>query len=53
MTRTNDRLIERMLRTQRTYLEQDVKRVYYMSMEFLMGRYLANNILNLKYWNTE
>ncbi len=47
-----DRLIERMLRTQRTYLEKDVKRVYYMSMEYLMGRYLANNILNLKYFDT-
>jgi len=47
-----DRLIERMLRTQRTYLEQDVKRVYYLSMEYLMGRYLANNILNLQYFDT-
>jgi len=47
-----DRLIERMLRTQRAYLDNDVKRVYYMSMEFLMGRYLANNVLNLKYFDT-
>lgn len=45
-----DRLIERMIRTQQAYLRNDVRRVYYMSMEFLPGRFLANNIINLKYF---
>lgn len=44
-----DRLVERMLRTQRAYHEKDVKRVYYLSLEYLMGRYLLNNLINLKY----
>jgi glycogen phosphorylase len=42
-----DRLVERWLRTQDTYYAQDVKRVYYLSMEFLMGRSLGNSILGL------
>ena len=42
-----DRLIERWFKTQNTYYRQDVKRVYYLSLEFLMGRSLRNNILNL------
>jgi starch phosphorylase len=42
-----DRLMERWFRTQNTYYRQDVKRVYYLSLEFLMGRSLQNNILNL------
>jgi len=42
-----DRVLERMIATQQTYLSQDVKRVYYFSMEFLVGRQLLTNVLNL------
>lgn len=42
-----DRLMERWFKTQNTYYHQDAKRVYYLSLEFLMGRALRNNILNL------
>ena len=42
-----DRMMERWFKTQNTYYRQDVKRVYYLSLEFLMGRSLRNNILNL------
>lgn len=42
-----DRLIERWIETQQTYHHRNVKRVYYLSMEFLMGRSLSNNIINL------
>jgi glycogen phosphorylase len=44
-----DRMIRKWLRTQRTYLEQDVKKVYYLSLEFLMGRLLTNTLINLQY----
>jgi len=42
-----DRLIERWIMTKQQYHEQNVKRVYYMSMEFLMGRLLTNNMMSL------
>jgi len=42
-----DRLVERWIETQRQYTEQNPKRVYYLSLEFLMGRLLNNNISNL------
>jgi starch phosphorylase len=42
-----DRLLERWFRTQNAYYRQDPKRVYYLSLEFLMGRSLGSNILNL------
>lgn len=40
-------MIEMMLRTERTAFEQGKKRIYYLSMEFLAGRALGNNLLNL------
>jgi len=42
-----DLLSQRWLATERTYQERNVKRVYYLSLEFLMGRALANNVTNL------
>ncbi|HEX2571659.1 MAG TPA: glycogen/starch/alpha-glucan phosphorylase [Polyangia bacterium] len=42
-----DRLMERWIRTHDAYYEQDAKRVYYMSLEFLMGRTLGNSLVNL------
>jgi starch phosphorylase len=42
-----DRLMERWIRTQDAYYEHDAKRVYYMSLEFLMGRTLGNSLMNL------
>ena len=42
-----DRLAERFIATQKTYDEKDPKRIYYLSLEFLMGRTLGNSILNL------
>ncbi|MBN2468779.1 MAG: glycogen/starch/alpha-glucan phosphorylase [Deltaproteobacteria bacterium] len=42
-----DRLIERWIRTQQMYYVRDVKRVYYLSAEYLMGRMLINNLINL------
>jgi starch phosphorylase len=41
-----DRLINQWLQTQRTHHKQDVKRVYYLSLEFLMGRAMGNNVIN-------
>ncbi len=43
-----DRLIERWIRTQQMYYDNDVKRVYYLSAEYLMGRALMNNLINLQ-----
>src|SRR5262245_29341793 len=42
-----DLLAQRWLRTEETYQQRNAKRVYYLSLEFLMGRALANNITNL------
>jgi starch phosphorylase len=42
-----DRMIERWLRTQDKYYEVDAKRVYYLSLEYLIGRTLGNSLVNL------
>ena len=42
-----DILSQRWLLTEKTYEQQDPKRLYYLSMEFLIGRSLANNVTNL------
>ncbi len=44
----NDVIIDNWLTTQKEMVKQDPKIVYYMSMEFLMGRALGNNMLNLR-----
>ena len=42
-----DVLSQRWIRTEETYERQNAKRIYYLSMEFLIGRSLANNVTNL------
>ncbi len=43
-----DHLIDRWMETMRAYYDNDVKRIYYFSMEFLMGRSLMNSLHNLE-----
>ncbi|MEQ1525846.1 MAG: glycogen/starch/alpha-glucan phosphorylase, partial [Gallionella sp.] len=43
-----DRLVERWKKTQYAYNEQDCKRTYYLSLEFLMGRAMGNALLNME-----
>jgi starch phosphorylase len=46
-----ERLIERWMETMRSYYKTDAKRVYYLSMEFLTGRLLANSLLNMRFYD--
>jgi len=41
-----DRIVDRMLRTIQTQHQKNVRRMYYLSLEYLMGRLLVNNLLN-------
>jgi starch phosphorylase len=43
---TQDRIVEKMIATQAAHANGDARRVYYMSLEYLMGRLLGNNIHN-------
>jgi starch phosphorylase len=42
-----DRIVDRMIETEERVRTSDAKRLYYLSMEFLMGRALSDNINNL------
>ena len=46
-----DVIMDNWLKTQNAMDEEDPKMVYYMSMEFLMGRALGNNLINLTAYN--
>ncbi len=47
---TKDRLLDRFMKTQRAHNQKKVRRAYYLSMEYLMGRLLTNNLFNSGYY---
>ena len=49
---TKDAVIDAWLATQEVIKKEDPKIVYYMSMEFLMGRALGNNLINLTFYDS-
>ena len=46
---TMDEITEQWYNTKKTRANAKVKQAYYFSAEFLMGRYMSNNLINLKY----
>ena len=46
-----DLMMDDWIKSQREYKDQNKKTVFYLSMEFLMGRALGNNMINLTYYN--
>ena len=46
-----DTIIDQWIATHKEYEKKNVKTVYYLSMEFLMGRALGNNLINLTYYD--
>ena len=47
-----DRLIHRWMKTMKRYYETDAKRVYYLSAEYLLGRSMRNNLMNMGLYDT-
>ena len=47
-----DRLMRRWILTQQAYYRSDARRVYYLSLEFLMGKALENNLINLNLYDS-
>jgi glycogen phosphorylase len=47
-----DRMVDRWISTQQNYYDKDVKRLYYFSMEFLIGRTLGNSLINLEAYDS-